>query len=131
MSFARLAKKPEVLKEIADYFGTEVDAAAKAPVIIKQLESDGVTWEMAMDSGVAGLAEVDAQLRKEEEERRANAPKQLVRMTRENARFDVRGVTFTRENPFAIVNNEDAEFIYSHLEGFRPATPKEAQEFYV
>lgn len=130
MSFARLAKKPEILKEIADYFGTDVDEKAKAPTIIKALEEDGVTWEMATQSGIEGLAEINAELKKEEAERRANAPKTLVRMMRENARFDIRGYTFTRDNPFQIVSQEDADYLVSQAGGFRPATPKEAQEFY-
>lgn len=130
MSFSRLAKKPEVLKDIADYFGTEVDEKAKAPIIIKALEEDGVTWSMALQSGLPGLEEIDQELKKEEAKRRENSPKTLVRMMRENARFDIRGYTFTRENPFQIVTQDDADYLVSQAGGFRPASPKEAQEFY-
>lgn len=129
MSFARLAKKPEILKEIADFFGSDVDEKAKAPTIIKVLEDDGVTWEMAIQSGLPGLVEINEELKAEEAERRANAPKTLIRMMRENLRYDVRGYTFTRANPFQIVSQEDADYLVSQG-GFRPATPKEAQEFY-
>lgn len=130
MSFARLSKKPQILHEIADAFGTEVPEEAKPAAIIKQLEEDGVTWEMAMASGIPGLEEVNAEIKAEEQKKRENAPKQLLRMMRENARFDIRGYTFTREHPYGIVNSDDAEWIVQNLEGFRPATPKEIQEYY-
>lgn len=129
MSFARLAKRPEVLQEVASFFGTDVDEKAKAPTIIKALEDDGVTWTMALESGIEGLNEVNNELLLQEAERRANAPKTLIRMTRENLRYDVRGYSFTRDNPFQIVSQEDADYLTSQG-GFRPATPKEAQEFY-
>jgi hypothetical protein len=129
MSFARLAKRPEILHEVAEFFGTTVDEKAKSPVIIKALEEDGVTWDMALQSGIEGLNEVNEELKQQEAEKRANAPKTLVRMTRENLRYDVRGYTFTRDNPFQIVSQEDADYLTSQG-GFRPATPKEAQEFY-
>lgn len=130
MSFARLSKKPEILREIADNFGTDVEPEDKPAAIIKKLETDGVTWDMALASGVEGLDEVNEQLKAEEAAKREKAPKQLLRMMRENARFDIRGYTFTRDHPYGIVNQEDGEWIVQNVDGFRPATPGEIKEFY-
>ncbi len=60
-----------------------------------------------------------------------NVPAQvLIKMDRENPTYQIRGYTFTGDHPFAIVDSENAEYIVSYVEGFRYATPKEAQEFY-
>jgi hypothetical protein len=130
MSFARLSKKPEILLEIADNFGVDISPEAKPAAIIKALDDDGVTWDMALASGVQGLDAVDAAAKAEEKKRKDNAPKQVLRMMRENARFDVRGYTFTRDHPYGIVAGDDAEWIVANVEGFRPATPGEVKEFY-
>ena len=54
----------------------------------------------------------------------------LVRMTRENYRYDVIGFTFTKEHPFIAMTEENAQEIFDKEEGFRLATPKEVQEYY-
>ena len=54
----------------------------------------------------------------------------LVRMTRANYRYDILGHTFTKEHPFIAMKEDDAQKIFDVEEGFRLATPKEAQEFY-
>lgn len=54
----------------------------------------------------------------------------LLKMNRDNPRYDVRGYKFTREHPFALVDSTNAEFIVENVEGFVYATPKEAREFY-
>jgi hypothetical protein len=58
------------------------------------------------------------------------AEKILLKMTRENFSYEVRGYRFTREHPFVAVNAEDADYLIENEEGFRPASPKEAREFY-
>jgi hypothetical protein len=54
----------------------------------------------------------------------------LVRMTRPNYRYDILGFTFTKEHPFIAMQETDAQKIFDVEEGFRLATPREAQEFY-
>ncbi len=54
----------------------------------------------------------------------------LVRMTRENFRYDILGFTFTKEHPFVAMQEEQAQEIFDKEEGFRLATPKEVQEYY-
>jgi hypothetical protein len=54
----------------------------------------------------------------------------LVRMTRSNFRYDIMGQTFTKDHQFAVMSESDAQEIFDKEDGFRIATPKEAQEFY-
>jgi len=54
----------------------------------------------------------------------------LVRMTRDNFRYDIMGFTFTKQHPFIAMNNETAQAIFDKEEGFRLATPREVQEYY-
>jgi hypothetical protein len=131
MSFETL-KKEDLLK-IADEFGTDVKPSDTKAVIIAALSEDGVTWEQAaqLDKQVA---EKDAELREEkavaDAEAKANEAQALLRMMRENATFEIRGYRFTKTHPFAVVAESDAEWITDNVDGFRYATPREAQEFY-
>lgn len=131
MSFDTL-KKEDLLK-IAEEFGTDVKPNDTKAVIIAALTEDGVTWEQAaaLDKQVA---EVDAQLKEraaaEKEAAKAEEPQALLKMTRANATFEIRGYRFTKEHPFAVVAESDAEWIVDNVEGFRYATPREAQEYY-
>lgn len=54
----------------------------------------------------------------------------LIKMVRDNVRFDVRGYTFTQQHPYALVKPEDVPFILEREDGFRQAYPTELQEFY-
>lgn len=54
----------------------------------------------------------------------------LLKMERDNPRYDIRGYSFTQQNPFALVKERDADFILSHNDGFKVASPREAKEFY-
>lgn len=131
MSFETL-KKEDLLK-IAEEFGTEVKPSDTKAVIIAALNEDGVTWEQAaqLDKQVA---EKDAELKAERVEETAKAkaeePQALLRMMRENHTYEVRGYRFTKGHPFAVVAESDAEWVVDNVEGFRYATPREAQEFY-
>ena len=62
--------------------------------------------------------------------KKVDADSILVRMTRENYRYDIHGHTFTKEHPFVAMPEEDAQKIFDTEEGFRLATPKEVQDFY-
>lgn len=60
----------------------------------------------------------------------APTDKFLVKMTRDNPRFDTRGYTFTQTHPYALVDGSDLEYILTKEDGFRQALPSELQEFY-
>jgi hypothetical protein len=126
MSFDTL-KKEDLLK-IANDYGVDVKPNDTKAVIIAAFAEDGVNWEdvAKMDETVA---EADASLKKEEED--LPQSKQLLRMLRENGTYEIRGYKFTKAHPFALVNEDDAEFIVENdSSGFRYATPKEAKDFY-
>lgn len=54
----------------------------------------------------------------------------LIKMERDNLVFETRGYRFTRENPYALVDPKDAEYILRVEDGFRQAFPSELEEFY-
>lgn len=54
----------------------------------------------------------------------------LIRMTRHNYSYEVRGYKFTREHPFGLVTEEDADYLVEVEGGFQMATPSEARSFY-
>jgi hypothetical protein len=128
MSFETL-KKEDLLK-IAEDYGVETKPTDTKAVIIAALAEDGVSWDdvAKVDKTVA---EQDAVLKEEAVVAKANGPKQLLKMLRANGTYEIRGIKFTREHPFALVPEEDAEFIVENdAQGFRYATPKEAAEYY-
>jgi hypothetical protein len=57
-------------------------------------------------------------------------PGQLVKMTRANASFEIRGYKFTREHPFAIVGGGNLDYLLEQVDGFRLATPAEVKSYY-
>lgn len=54
----------------------------------------------------------------------------LIKMTRENVRYDTRGYTFTQDHPYALVQPEDVEYLLEKEDGFRQAYPSELSDFY-
>ena len=133
MSFESLsentAENKAVLQKVAEEFGVEVRANAKAETIIAALEEEGVTWDMATKH-VSDVASKDEVLKEEAAERKANGPQELLKMDRANFSYEIRGIRFTREHPYALVPQEDAEWIVENVDGFRYASPKEAKEYY-
>lgn len=128
MSFETL-KKEDLLK-IADDYGVDTKPTDTKAVIIGALLEDGVNWDdvAKMDKTVA---EQDAILKEEKVVEKTNGPKQLLKMLRANGTYEIRGVIFKREHPFALVPEEDAEYIVENdPNGFRYATPKEAADYY-
>lgn len=128
MSFETLKK--EDLLTIADEYGVEVKPSDTKAVIVAALAEDGVNWDdvAKVDKTVA---EQDEVIKEEKAEAKAKGPKQLLKMLRANGSYEIRGIKFTKEHPFALVAEEDAEFIVENdPNGFRYATPKEAAEYY-
>lgn len=158
MSFNQM-KRDALYALATENFGVEVSETATKPQIIAALAENGVDWEMAKTFD-KNAAEVDEELRAEQEGtvittetmttttpgkpgvqetpvvvvEKPVAPTQpevvLLKMERENQRYDIRGYSFTRDNPFVLVKADDADFIISHEDGFKMASPREAKEFY-
>jgi hypothetical protein len=128
------------LKVIAGEFAVDLDGKTKKAEILEALQEDGVSFQMyrsllapAQDEPLE-LAELDdtpldqtgVEAAKPEEDEQTF----VVKMTRKNHSYEVRGHRFTRNNPFALVTEEDADFLIEHGGGFRLASPKELKEFY-
>lgn len=131
MSFETL--KVAELKVIAEDFGVEIDGLKNKTDIIAALSEEGVTWavykktvndlEEAEDMSEETLVKLDPKKELAEDT-------VLVKMERDNFRYDIQGHTFTKEHPYVAMNKEHAQNIFDKEEGFRLATPKEVQEFY-
>ncbi len=130
MSFDTL--KVAELKKIAEDFAVDTNSLKNKNDIIAALAEEGVTWAVYEQT----IKKIEDEKEEIEVIPKFN-PKQdlaedtiLVRMTRENFRYDIAGVTFTKEHPFVAMNKDKAQTIFDKEEGFRPATPKEVQDFY-
>ena len=131
MSFETL--KVAELKKIAEDFAVDTEGLKNKADVIAALSEEGVTYAVYAKT----LAKLDEQAEEAQEILPKFDPKKtqskddvLVRMTRPNFRYDISGYTFTKEHPFIAMNEEDAQKIFDMEEGFRLATPREAQEFY-
>jgi len=129
MSFDTL--KVAELKVIATDFAVDTESLKNKKDIIAALAEEGVTWSVYQST-------VEAIERDTEEieilpkfDPKAQAEDTLlVRMTRDNHRYDIHGYTFTKDHPFVAMSEDDAQKIFDTEEGFRLATPKEVQDFY-
>jgi hypothetical protein len=133
MSFETL--KVAELRKIAEDFAVDTDGIKSKADIVAALAEEGVTWSVYQKT-IKDLEEAAEEFADTEEILpRFNPDAQpentvLVRMTRENYRYDVIGFTFTKEHPFIAMTEENAQEIFDKEEGFRLATPKEVQEYY-
>ena len=130
MSFDTL--KVAELKKIAEDFAVDTNSLKNKNDIIAALAEEGVTWAVYEQT----IKKIEDEKEEIEVLPKFN-PKQdlaedtiLVRMTRDNFRYDIAGVIFTKEHPFVAMNKDKAQSIFDKEEGFRPATPKEVQDFY-
>ena len=132
MSFDTL--KVAELKKIAEDFAVETQGLKNKADIIAALSEEGVTWSVYSKT----IKQIEEELENMDTEvlpkfdPKAEQPENtvLVRMTRDNFRYDIMGVTFTKEHPFVAMSRDDAQEIFDKEEGFRLATPKEVQEYY-
>jgi len=130
MSFETL--KVSELKKIAEDFGVEVEELKSKKDVIAALSEEGVTWavyEKTIKDIDENKEEIEA-LPKFDHKKELDKDSVLVRMTRENFRYDILGYTFTKDHPFVAMKEEDAQSIFDKEEGFRLATPREVQEYY-
>jgi len=122
------------LKKIAEDFAVETQGLKNKADIIAALAEEGVTWSVYSKT----IKQIEEELENMDTEvlpkfdPKAEQPENtvLVRMTRDNFRYDIMGVTFTKEHPFVAMGKDDAQEIFDKEEGFRLATPKEVQEYY-
>jgi len=132
MSFETL--KVAELKKIAEDFAVETEGLKNKADIIAALAEEGVTWTVYQKT----IKDIEDSVEEEGYEvlpkfdptKDQSADKILVRMTRENFRYDIMGYTFTKDHPFVAMSEDDAQEIFDKEEGFRLATPKEVQEYY-
>ncbi len=132
MSFETL--KVAELKKIAEDFAVDTEGLKNKADIIAALAEEGVTYSVYAKTieAIEDESDVESQEVLPKFDPKKDQPKDnvLVRMTRENFRYDIIGYTFTKEHPFIAMKEEDAQKIFDVEEGFRLATPREAQEFY-
>ena len=121
------------LKSVADNFGVEIPEKISKNDLILLLEEEGVSFQMYEKFVNADKTEIDAG----PAPARINIKKEdaiLVRMDRANYSYQIATsqgvVTFTAEHPFVAVPASVAQEIFDYHAGFRPATPREVQEYY-
>lgn len=127
--------KDELLAH-AEEFGVEVRAHQTKAAIIAAFQQDGVTVEL-IKGFTAPVVEADEDEEIVETVEPTPAPVEdddeslvLVKMIRKNASYEVRGYRFTREHPYGLVSEDNADYLIEEDGGFRMASPKEAREFY-
>ena len=108
--------------------------------IREELDALGITWEMYKE-----LVNAEKEKYMEEATQEAQTKGMIVRnpvpqakaersvlmkMTRKNGTYEIRGYKFTRTNPYCLVTEEDADFLTENVKGFAIASPKEVKNFY-
>jgi hypothetical protein len=119
------------LKEIATEFAVDTEGLKNKKEVIAAMAEEGVTYSVYQKTiqAVEEATEEIEILPKFDPKAQAEDTV-LVRMTRDNMRYDIIGHTFTKSHPFVAMTEEDAQKIFDTEEGFRLGTPKEVQDFY-
>ena len=129
MSFDTL--KVAELKVIATDFAVDTEGLKNKKDIIAALAEEGVTWSVYQSTVEAIEKDTEEiEILPKFDPKAQPEDTLLVRMTRDNHRYDIHGYTFTKDHPFVAMSEEDAQKIFDTEEGFRLATPKEVQDFY-
>jgi alanyl-tRNA synthetase len=132
MSFSEL--KVGDLKQVAETFGVDAKSIKSKQELIALLDEEGISYDMY--AKLAKIEKVDIEIPENEKKRREKMKSikpdnsVLVKMERMNHSFQTQGYTFSQEHPFVAMPEDDAQRIFDTQEGFRLATPREAQEFY-
>jgi hypothetical protein len=128
MSFKDL--KLSELKVIAESFGVEVPEKITKNAVILLLQEEGVSYQDY--ERFAKIENENLEIPTEETQPLIlkNEKTILVKMDRANFSYQIGPVTFTNEHPFMAVPESFAQQVFDHHEGFRPATPREVQEYY-
>jgi hypothetical protein len=131
MSFTEL--KIADLKQVAETFGVDAKSLKSKQEIVAVLEEEGISYDMY--AKLQKIEKVDIEIPESEKKKREGKKMKsdssmLVKMERMNHSYQALGYTFSQQHPFVAMSEEDAQRIFDTQDGFRLATPREAQEFY-
>ena len=119
------------LRDVAREFDVNVQGLKKKDEIAGAIAADGVTYEMYNTISLAEKVQPEPESTvTKNNDVKPGADSMLVRMDRKNGTYETYGVTFTKDHPYALVSLDTAQSIFDNEVGFRPATPRELQEFY-
>lgn len=127
MSFSRLKK--EELVDAALFFDVYITEESTKPEIIAALEEKEISWSNYKKF----------MLKEDQSDDQQDASSEfnnmvLLKMDRQNPTFDILGRRFTKEQPFQLVSEDDAQDIIDATEdmggGFRIASPAEAKKYF-
>lgn len=132
MSFNSL--KLAELKNVADSFGVEFPTKVSKNDLVLLLEEEGISYSMYEQFANVEKEEIKPEVGQPARLQLDKENSILVKMDRENFSYQIGtsqgAVTFTKEHPFVALPESIAQEIFDLHAGFRPATPREAQEFY-
>jgi hypothetical protein len=128
MSFDTL--KISELKKIASGFAVELPEKATKQQIILAFQDEGITYDMYEKFTDSEKVDIEKPAITKKKVALDKTKTILVRMDKANPSYTVYGHTFTQEHPFVAMTEEEAQQVFDTEPGFRPATPREAQEFY-
>jgi hypothetical protein len=119
------------LKEIATEFAVDTEGLKNKKEVIAAMAEEGVTYSVYQKT-IQAVEEATEEIEILPKFDPKAQPEDtiLVRMTRDNHRYDIHGYSFTKTHPFVAMSEDDAQKIFDTEEGFRLATPKEVQDFY-
>ena len=134
MSFDSM--KLDELRNVADGFGVDLHGVKTKKDILGVLDEEGVTYDLYQkffsaekddpEDYVDNIQVRNQQLKLPD----PNEEIMLVKMDRQNGIYETAGFTFTREHPYVAMAPWQAQVIFDTESGFRPATPKEIQDYY-
>lgn len=126
------------LRALAEQFAVDLDGKTRKADIIAEIKQMGVTWDMY--AALLSVVEDEEVFEDEpvvvEEAVVVTEPapvveeSQVLRMTRANPLYQIRGYEFTSDHPYALVKESDADYLIEVIGGFRLASPRELKEFY-
>jgi hypothetical protein len=132
MSFTDL--KVTELRKVADSFAIDTSELKTKQEIIAILEEEGISYQMYAKFDNAEKEDIkipEIEKKKRENEIMSKTANQvLVKMERNNHSYQVGFHVFTQEHPFLAMSETEAQKIFDTEQGFRLATPREAQEYY-
>lgn len=134
MSFKNLNKKQ--LLKAAKLFDVEVAEDDTNPQIVAALEEANASWTnykkfVAEESGVVADDVADED---ESEDQVEFGKPVLLKMERKNPTYDILGHRFTKDQPFQVMSEDEAQKVIDTAEleggGFRVASPAEARSYF-
>lgn len=132
MSFTEL--KVAELKKVAETFAVDAEGLKTKTDLIARLNEEGISWQMYNNFKTSEKEEIKIppaeKLKREAKIMSKVSDQILVKMDRSNLSYEILGFSFTRDHPFQAMSAEAAQKIFDSEDGFRIATPREAQEYY-